>query len=117
MFVVIYSGFQLQTMFKRERTTVNLKSVYQDLTKEFKNVTMENYNFDFAFQLSINGIPAYDETVYSYKVYNVESWWAPDSNGIIRRFKINNDLKMGPCTKFLGNQVDVERLGINQSFY
>lgn len=104
-------------MFKRQRTTVNIKSVYEDLTKHYDNYSLSDYGFDFAFQLSKFGTPVYDESYYYYEAENVNSWWAPDSNGIIKRFKTDTDLKMEPCTFYNASQEEVTRLGINQSYY
>ena len=74
-------------MFTRSNSKVNEKSIYVDLTQTYTNYTLENYGFDFAVQLTLNGVPVYDETYYGYKIYNVESWWAPDKNGVITRYR------------------------------
>jgi hypothetical protein len=92
----IYSAFQFETMIKREDTTVNIKSIFQDLTKNYENNTMSDFGFDFAMQLSIFGEAFYDETYYNYEVENINSWWAPDENGIIKRYKTSTDLQMQP---------------------
>lgn len=96
IFISIYSSFQLETMINRKSTTVNIKSVYQDLTKHYDNYSLSDYGFDFAMQVSKFGTPVYDETYYNYEVENVNSWWAPNSAGIITRYKTSTDLQMSP---------------------
>ena len=81
------------------------------------NFTLSDYGFDFAFELSKFGEAVYDETYYYYEVENVNSWWAPDENGIINRYKTSTDLEMAPCTFYNATQKEVENLGINQSYY
>ena len=63
-FMLIYSGFQLEVMFKRQKTTVNVKTSYQDLTKNFGNVSLYDEGFDFAFQIRSDGTYEYDETYF-----------------------------------------------------
>lgn len=85
VFIAIYATFQLESMFKRERTTVNIKSVYEDLNALYNNYSLSDFGFDFALQVSINGNPVYDERYYEYEVENVNSFWAPDKDGVIKR--------------------------------
>jgi hypothetical protein len=117
VFMLIYASFQLETMFKRERTTVNIKTVYEDLNTHYNNYSLDAFGFDFALQLSLFGEPVYDERYYGYEVENVNSFWAPDKNGIIKRAKTSKDLKMAPCKQFNASDAEVTRLGINQSYY
>ena len=116
-FILIYTSFQLETMFKRNRTTVNLKTIYEDLTQNYQNISLQDGGFDFALQLSKRGDPIYDETYFRYVVENTGSWWGPDANGIIKRFKVKDDLEMQPCTYYAGDQAEVTKLGIYQSFH
>ena len=117
VFMIIYGGFQLEIMFKRERTTVNLKSIYEDLNIRYDNYSLSDFGFDFAFQVSKFGNAVYDETYYYYEVENVNSWWAPDENGIITRYTTSTDLEMAPCTFYNATQSKVDNLGISQSYY
>ena len=117
MFMLIYGIFQLETMFKKERTTINLKSTYTDLTRDYANVSLNDYGFDFALQLSLYGNPVYDESYFTYEVENVISWWAEDENGEVKRYKISHDLEMDRCDYYNAPPAEVERLGIDESFY
>ena len=117
IFLIVYGSFQLQTMFNRSNTKVNEKNIYVDLTTTYTNYTLQNYGFDFAVQLTLNGIPLYDETYFNYKILQVYSYWAPDKNGIITKFKINNNLIVGPWTNYQAEASEIKRLGINKSFY
>ena len=99
-------------MFKRERTTVNVKTKYEDLTKIYPNVTLQDYGFDFAVQLSLYGTPIYDETYFSFELLNTVSWWGTTSAGLVKRYKIDHKMGIQPCEYFAGDQSEVERLGI-----
>lgn len=83
-------------MIKRQKTTVNLKTTYIDLTRNYDNISLDDYGFDFAFKLTLNGDPIYDRSYFYYEVQNIYSWWAEDENGITKRYKITQDLQMGP---------------------
>ncbi len=60
-FIIIYSIVQLEVLFKRTRTTVNFKTVYEDLTKHYCNYSLNDYGFYFEMQLSKFGTPVYNE--------------------------------------------------------
>jgi len=68
IFMLVYAFFQLETMFNKNRTTVNLKSTYQDLTQNYDNISLSDLGFDFALQLYSSGTIDYDESYYNYKV-------------------------------------------------
>jgi hypothetical protein len=117
VFMLVYSVFQLEVLFKKEQTTVNIKSIYEDLTKKYENYSLSDHGFDFALQVSKWGTPVYNESYFYYEVENINSWWAPDEDGVITRYKTSTDLNMQLCTYFNATDYDIKRLGIYQSFY
>lgn len=68
-------------------------------------------------QLTINNAPVYNESYYFYQAENVNSWWAPNANGIITRYKTETKLKMELCSFYNASDVEVKRLGITQTYY
>ncbi|CAI2381768.1 unnamed protein product [Moneuplotes crassus] len=117
IFMIIYAGFQLETMFKRKQTTVNLKSVYQDLTKNYDNISLSDYGFDLALQLSSDGNTTYDESIYKFKVLNINSYWQTNSNGVATRIRQETELPLHICTDYNGTDDDISRLGINKTYW
>ena len=117
IFMTVYAVFQLEVLINRTQTTINLKTTYEDLNKKYDNYSLSDQGFDFAFQLAKFGNPVYDETYFYYEAENVNSWWAPDANGIIKRYKTSHDLEIQKCTYYNASQDEVERLGIYQTFY
>jgi len=117
VFMLIYACYQLQTMVKKQRTTVNIKTTYDDLTKNYQNISIGEYGFDFALQMGRFNVPVYDETYFRFVAENVVSWWAPDENGIITRYKTSWDLNITKCDYYNAPKSEIERLGIDQTFY
>jgi hypothetical protein len=117
VFILVYASFQIDVMVNRERTSVNIKTKYEDLTQIYPNISLEDHGFDFAVQLTLFGTPVYDPTYFNFELLRVVSWWGTDANGKVKRYKIDHNLQIGPCEYFAGPQDDVTRLGIYESFH
>ena len=117
LFMLIYAAFQLEVMFKRQRTTVNVKNIHQDLTLNYDNISLYDLGFDFAVQLGSRGNYAYDETYFKLEIINVNSWWETNSDGVAKRFKTKNYLDLHTWTDFKGTPEEISRLGINTTYF
>lgn len=117
IFMGVYALLQLEVMFKRERTTVNVKSAYEDLTLHYENYSLTDFGFDMAVQVSAWGEHEINTRKFNLEFINTNSWWETDSSGVARRFKEKNYMDLKICDDFNGSEEEIARLGINQTYY
>lgn len=64
VYMMVYALIQVEVMFKRQRSTINVKSIYTDLTKNYENVSMSDNGFDFAMQFKSGSNYDFDLTYF-----------------------------------------------------